>query len=271
MSSFFNMDNALWRGLSRLADLMVLNIVFIICCIPVFTIGASLTALNYVTLKMHDGEEGYVVRSFFKSFRQNFKQATGLWAIMLFAGIILVLDLMILRSAEGTFASVLTVIILIVCIVYLLVFLYVFAILSRFDNTVINTLRNSFIMAIADFPRTLLMVLIYAAAIVVSFFNTTIFSWAILFWIMIGFATISYCCTYFLAKIFSKYAPKEEDNSDPDHWDVDEIMGKENNDDNMGIIKAEISDIESSGAEIADTENTDAESTDEESTDSKNA
>ncbi|MCD7766834.1 MAG: YesL family protein [Lachnospiraceae bacterium] len=225
MSTLFNMDNPLWRGLGKVADLMILNIVFIICCIPIFTIGASLTALNYVTLKMHDGEEGYIVRSFFRSFRQNFKQATGLWAIMLFSGLILVLDIMILRSTEGAFASVLTVIIIIVCIIWFMVFLYLFAVLSRFDNTVKNTLRNSFIMAIADFPRTFLMVLLYAAAVVVTLFNSTTLTWALLFWIMFGFASMSYWCTSFLGKIFHKYAPKEEDDSDPDHWDVDEIMG----------------------------------------------
>ncbi|MCD7842286.1 MAG: DUF624 domain-containing protein [Lachnospiraceae bacterium] len=225
MSGFFNMDNALWRGLGKVADLMILNIVFIICCIPIFTIGASLTALNYVTLKMHDGEEGYIVRSFFRSFRQNFKQGTGLWAIMLFTGLILVLDIMILRSTEGAFASVLTVIIIIVCIIWFMVFLYLFAVLSRFDNTVKNTLRNSFIMAIADFPRTFLMFLLYVAAVIVTLFNSTTLTWALLFWIMFGFATMSYWCTSFLGKIFNKYAPKEEESSDPDHWDVDEIMG----------------------------------------------
>ncbi len=226
MSGFFNMDNVLWRSLSRLADLMILNIVFVICCIPVFTIGASLTAMNYVVLKMRDGEEGYVIRSFFRSFRQNFKQATGLWLLTLLVGVILALDLMILRSGEGTFSSVMTVIILVLCVVAIMMFLYLFAILSRFENTIVNTIRNSFIMAIADFPRTVAMLAIIIAAVVVSLYNGTTLNWAILFWIMVGFAVIAYCNSYFLSKIFSKYVPKEEDNADPDHWDVDETMGK---------------------------------------------
>ncbi|MCD7744817.1 MAG: YesL family protein [Lachnospiraceae bacterium] len=226
MSGFFNMDNVVWRTLSRLADLMILNIVFVICCIPVFTIGASLTALNYVTLKMRDGEEGYVIRSFFRSFRQNFKQATGLWLLTLLVGVILALDLMILRSGEGTFWSVMTVIIIIICLIVIMTFLYLFAVLSRFENTVVNTIRNSFIMAIADFPRTVAMLAIVIAAIVVSLYNSTTLNWAILFWLMLGFAVIAYCNSYFLSKVFNKYAPKEEDDTDPDHWDVDEIMGK---------------------------------------------
>ncbi|MCD7736404.1 MAG: DUF624 domain-containing protein [Lachnospiraceae bacterium] len=225
MSGFFNMDNVVWRTLGRLADLMVLNLLFLLCCIPVFTIGASLTALNYVTLKIHDGEEGYIARSFFKSFRQNFKQATGMWLIELLVGIVLVLDIMILRSAEGTFATVLTVIILIVCVIYLMVFLYLFAILSRFDNTVKNTFKNSFIMAIADFPRTLAMLAITVAAVLISFYNITTITWALLIWILLVFALISYCNTYFLAAVFKKYMPEDDDrDKDPDHWDLDEIL-----------------------------------------------
>lgn len=72
--------------MGRAADLMILNIVFIICCLPIVTIGASLTALHYVTLKMVRNEESYIVKSFFKSFKQNFKQATIINLIMLLFG-----------------------------------------------------------------------------------------------------------------------------------------------------------------------------------------
>lgn len=74
MSNFFNMDNSLWRFLGRLADVMILNIVFLITCLPVVTIGAAWTSLSYVTLKMSRDEESYIVKSYFKAFRQNFRQ-----------------------------------------------------------------------------------------------------------------------------------------------------------------------------------------------------
>ncbi|MCD7954160.1 MAG: YesL family protein [Lachnospiraceae bacterium] len=225
MSGLFNMENPFWQGLSKVADLMILNLVFLLCCIPVFTIGAALTGLNYVTLKMHDGEEGYIVRSFFKSFRQNFKQATAMWLITLFVAAILVGDLLILRDMTGMFYTVLRVIIIIICIACVMIFLYQYAILARFDNTIRNTFRNSFIMSIADFPRTLAMIAIAAAAIVVTFFNNTTLTWAILFWILGGFAIMSYCNTIFLSKIFQKYVPKEESSENPDFWDVDQTMG----------------------------------------------
>ena len=102
MSNFFNMDNGLFRALGKLADLMLLNILFLVCSLPIFTIGASFTAMYYVTLKLAENEEGYIARGFWKSFKQNFKQATIIWLILLFFGIVLVLDLLILKDSTGT-------------------------------------------------------------------------------------------------------------------------------------------------------------------------
>ena len=95
MSSFFNMDSPLWRFLGRLADIMILNIVFLITCIPIVTIGAAWTSLSYVTLKMSRDEESYIVKSYFKAFRQNFRQATVIWILTLAAMLIFYMDFQI--------------------------------------------------------------------------------------------------------------------------------------------------------------------------------
>ena len=83
MNRFFNMDNKFFVFMGRVADLLLLNFLCILCCIPVVTAGASITALYYVTLKMARDEESYIARSFFRSFKQNFKQATIINIIML--------------------------------------------------------------------------------------------------------------------------------------------------------------------------------------------
>ena len=76
MGRFLDMDSPLMRVLNRVGDLMILNILMIICCIPVITVGAACTGMHYVLLKMVRDREGYLVRGFFKSFVMNFKQAT---------------------------------------------------------------------------------------------------------------------------------------------------------------------------------------------------
>ena len=73
---FFDMDSPLMQGLGKMADLLWLNVLTLICCIPIVTIGASFTAMNYMALKMARNEECYITRGFFKSFRENLKQAT---------------------------------------------------------------------------------------------------------------------------------------------------------------------------------------------------
>ena len=190
MSNFFNMDNGFFRTLGKLADLMILNILFIVCSIPIFTIGASLTAMYYVTLKMAENEDGYIARSFFKSFRQNFRQATVIWLIMLLFGIVLVLDLLIMKEATGTVWTVFRVIITATGFLYLIMLNYVFPVLARFYNNTKAIFKNSFIMAIADFPRTF----------------------------------VAFAHSFFLKKIFAKYMPKEEEEeSSSDGWSVDEM------------------------------------------------
>ena len=76
---FFNMDSPLMRFMTKVADLMILNFLFIVTSLPVVTMGAAWTALYYVTMKMVKDEEGAIVKAYFHSFRQNFRQATVLW------------------------------------------------------------------------------------------------------------------------------------------------------------------------------------------------
>ncbi len=88
MDRFFNMDNKFFTFMSRVADLIILNLLCIVCCIPVVTIGPSIAAMFYVTLKMVRNEESYIVRGFFKSFKQNLKQGIVINLIMLAAALL---------------------------------------------------------------------------------------------------------------------------------------------------------------------------------------
>ena len=78
---FFNLDSPVMQALGKMADLMWLNILTLICCIPVVTAGASLTAMHYMALKIVRNEECYITKGFFKSFKENFKQATLIWLL----------------------------------------------------------------------------------------------------------------------------------------------------------------------------------------------
>lgn len=216
MRNVFNFEGPLFSGLSKMADLLWLNILFIVCSLPIFTIGASVTALYYVTLKMARDEEGYITKSFFKSFRQNFKQGTGIWLILLAIGFVLIFDLRFVTNEayavmipSEAIKNVLMVSTMAIGVIWTFVYIYVFPILAKFDNTVKNTMRNAFFMSIRHLPKTLLMVVIYLIPLVLMYF----FNVAILL-VFIMFSMEAYFCSKNFVKIFDLYLPKEETATD---------------------------------------------------------
>ncbi len=211
MSSFFNMDSPIMRFLGRLADVIILNIVFLITCLPVVTIGAAWTSLSYVTLKMSRDEESYILKSYFKAFRQNFRQATAIWGLAIVAMFIFYMDFHIIRNMSQSMAQVLFILLSVVAIFFALTLLYVFPVLAKFDNSILNTIKNAFLIAIGNLPRTLLMVAVIIGSVVLTFLSQQTIAVGILVWIMVGFALIAFINAHFLVKVFDRYIPQEEE------------------------------------------------------------
>ena len=93
---FFSYDSKFGQLFLKLAYGCCLNILWLVCCLPIVTIGASTTALYYTSFKIAKDEGSYITTMFFRSFRQNFKQATVIWLIMLAAGLIIGADAILL-------------------------------------------------------------------------------------------------------------------------------------------------------------------------------
>ena len=211
MGRFFSMDNKFFTFMNKVADLCILNIICLVCCIPIVTAGASITAMYYVTLKMVRNEEAYIVRSFFKSFKDNFKQATIINLIMIAVGAVLYLDLNLAKNKPGSAGQIFHVIFMAFVIIYYVLFLYVYPILARFYNTIRNTIKNALFMAIRHLPYTVVMVLIGLCPLLLLFIGSyQIQSTLFALFLVMGFGVIAYCNSFFLVKIFDHYMPKEE-------------------------------------------------------------
>ena len=136
MDDLFNLDAPIWSWMSELADIVILTLLWWMCCIPIITIGASTTAFYYVMGKKVRKENAYVAKDFFKSFKQNFKQSIPLTVIMIIA--VVSMSLYGLMTIEGLLLQIdslkwimpLTVIF---SFEVINVFTYLWAILSRFD------------------------------------------------------------------------------------------------------------------------------------------
>lgn len=164
----FHYDNPVMQALAKVADIMMLNMVALICCIPIFTVGASMTALHYVSLKVVRGEDVYLMRDFFKSFKQNFKQATVIWLIFFVILALLIFDLVLMFTPGAQFPAFIKVVIMAVCIFVLLAVTCVFPLQAKFDNPVGRTIKNAFLMCILQLPKVVLMVACYALPAVIS-------------------------------------------------------------------------------------------------------
>lgn len=206
MGRIFDMDSPVMRFLGRLADLMILNLVTLLCCLPVVTIGASLTAMHYVLLKMVRNEESYIVRSFFKSFKENFKQATVIWLIILLFLVIFGADIMIINYSGMEFPSALKIILFALAMIGYMVMCYVFPVLCRFENTVIKTIKNALFMAILSFPKTVVMMVLYISPYICLYFFTMAVPLVILF----GISAPAYLSAMLYSGTFKKFEPEEE-------------------------------------------------------------
>ena len=209
MSKLFRMDSPLMRFLTKIADLMVLNILFCVTSIPLITIGASWTALYSVTLKMVRDEESSVSRSYFRSFRQNFKQATLLWLGVLVVLALLVLDIRVLNGmAGGTAPGLLRVGVEILALLGIMVLQYLFPSLARFEASLADTLKNACMMALAHLPKTALMTAAAVGAVWITLINNTTIAVGLTVWPLIGFALMAFGNSGILRKIFDNYVSK---------------------------------------------------------------
>ena len=195
-------DNVIVRALNKICDMVCLNVLWLICCIPIITIGASTTALYTIMLKMVRNEEGYIFRGFFKAFKSNFKQSTVIWLILLLLGIVCWIDFRVAGVISGTAGIVLRSIFLLVGVVLFSVMIYVFPLTARYENTIRATFRNAVILTVGKLPYTILMIAVTVGAVIVSLWNTATLMFALPLWFLIGGSLIAWINSYILRRVF---------------------------------------------------------------------
>ncbi len=208
MSGFFDPDNKLFSFLSSVTSLIVLNFFCILLCLPIVTAGASITAMYYVALKMADGDDPYVIRNFFKSFRENFKQATLMWLGILFTVLLIYFDINLVASGFGDslLSTALQIGIGIITALIVITVLYLFPMLSKFENTTRNTIINAFITAVSHLPSTLLLLVMQAFPFALLLLSPQI---GIFIDAFLGFSFTAFVCSMIYNRIFKKYIPEE--------------------------------------------------------------
>lgn len=212
---FLSYDSPFSQLLLKLCYSCYLNLLWFVCSIPIVTIGASTTALYYTTLKIVRGEEQYVARMFFRSFRENFRQSTTLWLILLAVGLFLAGDGYILyhlrassAGAAAVFWTLILALVIVAGIAYTIVLLFIFPLVASVSNTNLAMLKNSFLIGIRYLFCT---IMVFAVHFAMFFVIVSIFSPMVIF----GEGLCAMICSYLMSYVLlsCSYEPEtaEED------------------------------------------------------------
>ena len=177
---FFSYESRFSQILIKLSYSCWLNTLWLLCSLPIITIGASTAALYSVTLKIVNDREASITKQFFDNFKRNFAQATRLWLIALFLGLFLAADIYIVTrlrlSATGGIAVMWTLIlalIIVATVIYTITLIYLFPLIAYYENTDIAMIKNSFLFGVRYLFSTILVFAIHLAMfyVVVNLFT----------------------------------------------------------------------------------------------------
>lgn len=202
MGKIFSLDNPFFRFMERVADFFILNILTILCSIPVFTVGAALTAHHKVMQNMVMDFEQPVLKSYFQAFAANFKQATVLWLATALTVALLAADVFLIYVYLEGLAPVLYVLLAVVGVLAFGTAGYAFAMIARYENSLKKHLCNSFILALGNLPGTLLMLLLWFLPLLLALLSLSLFLDTLVIWAFFGISLIVYAHTRIMRPVF---------------------------------------------------------------------
>lgn len=204
----FNLDGGVMKILTKITDVICLSIMFLICCIPIFTIGTAYTALYYTMYKVIRNDRGYIFREYVSAFKNNFKQTTPVWLLILLLSTLLGFDIYIMNGwgENGSKLGVLVIVFLIMGAFLLAWALYLFAYMARFENTRKQSMKNAALLGVIHLPWTVVLIATTLACLLCMYVLplSIFFVPGIFVWIE----------SFIFEKIFWKYMSEEDQNAE---------------------------------------------------------
>lgn len=198
----FDADSPLIKGLSRIFDCLLLAVLTIVCSLPVITIGAAMSALYDIMIKMILDRDQGIFKAYFVSFKENFKKGTLIWLACL-VGIVFVganyylLNLEI-AGIEQWMRTVILVLVFVVTLLMSFVLIYVFPLQARYDNPVGTTLKNALFVSIVQFPRSIGLFLLNGLMVGLGAFAPAV----IPLLLILEFSAVAFFTAYNMVKVF---------------------------------------------------------------------
>ena len=205
MKFAFNIDSKLWKFFDYAADLVLLNLLFVLTSLPVVTIGASVTAMDSVLFKMKEKRTDDVKKEYFREWKANFKNSTIVWLFLLSFVLFSAMNFRMAAKADPSNRTLIFLVIGSVLPVIVMTALYSFAMLARFDNDLLTTVSKAFLIGVMSLPYTAAVLLVLAAAVLASIQTYAAMLVAASVWLLIGFAGIGFLCCEMYYRAFRRF------------------------------------------------------------------
>lgn len=186
------LESPLYQALCGIFDLIVMNVLFLLCCVPVITIGAALSALNFSAHSLASGSS-FHVRKFMASFKSGFRQSTMAFLAGVVGTALLLLDFWIISSKMQSFAKYPVLgIVLSGVLLCLFILSYIFPIITISDRSFKDIVRLSIYCSVKNLCRTIVICVLNLLPMLLFLFWPYAFIVTLIFWLLIGFALFAY-------------------------------------------------------------------------------
>lgn len=202
MNTLFSIDSPLGRKMTLMSNLVLLNLLWILCSLPIVTMGAATSAMYHVIFLYITNQDDCVIKPFFKALAGSLKQATPIWVLHLLVGCMLVAEAFYLG---GESSDALKLLFAVIVLLFIAVSSYLYPLIGRYETTGRKALWNSLALALKH-PGASLLLAGVPAAIGIAMFLYPALAWTTaVFWTLIGFALLAYLMGHILLRVFSKY------------------------------------------------------------------
>ncbi len=209
MGNIFRWDSPFAQKIAMVGNLVILNILWIICSLPIITMGAATTAMYYTVFQYQTNDEDEVFRPFFRAFGKNFLQSTLLWLPILAVGALMTFNVRYLFAYGGS--NLLWIVIFIVSIIYLMLQPQLLPQIARFETKLGTVIQNAALLTILHMPSAFLMATLNVLPIVLFFAKPVMFMRCLPLWVCIWFSLVAFMNGRMLLKIWNKHMPAEEE------------------------------------------------------------
>jgi len=196
----------IYNSINKITNLIIINVLWILFCIPLITVGAATTAMYAVTFKIADGIEGsHISKEFFKAFKENFNCATKVWVVSIVIGVVLSVNIYLVNTSVAPNKKIMLFSLFLLILVFCIFEIYIYPIIAIFNDDLKTKVKNALFMSLANFPISATILCMSIIPLILMAFYAEKVLVIVMFYLVIGYSYSVYTNTKLFKRIFKKY------------------------------------------------------------------